>query len=115
MKQDMSRIKELLVIWAGWYAYRLGVGYPRQSAFATERVQTSNRSTETIVEVPHDVQQLNEEIEKLPPQFKRIIALEYMHPGPQKSKAAILKMPREIFSRRVTFILELLSHRVYNN
>lgn len=108
-KVCMDRIKDLLNEWAGWQVDGCGGGYPCQVAFATERVQTSNRSTDTFSEMPPDVERLNVEIDKLAPNFKRIIALEYLDRRPQKTKAAVLGIPREVFSVRLRFIHEQLN------
>lgn len=113
----MDRIKELLREWACYYQDGYGTGYPKQSAFATERVQTSNRSTDTFREVPEIIQRLNDNIngnsEKgingLAPGFKRIIALEYLDRRPQKTKAALLGIPRQVFSQRLLWIHEQLN------
>lgn len=105
---DTTRIKELLTEWAGWHMDGIGTGYPKQVAFATERVQNDNRSTETYREMPEDVSRLNKEIERLAPQFKRILHLEYLDRRPQKAKAATLGIPREVFSVRLRFVHEQL-------
>jgi hypothetical protein len=115
MKQDFSRIKELLNEWAGFYMDFVGTGYPKQSAFATERVQTSNRSTETLRSVPDDVLRLNREIELMAPAFKQIIHLEYMRKGPQKVKASILGIGQAVYSMRLSFIYESLEHKMFGD
>lgn len=109
----MDRIKWLLREWACYYVDGVGTGYPKQSAFVTERVQTSNRSTETYREVPDEVKELNDEIEKLAPPFKRIIALEYLDRRPQKTKAAVLGIPRQVFSQRLLWIHEQLNFAMW--
>jgi hypothetical protein len=109
----MDRIKELLTVWAGYYQDGYGTGYPKQSAFANERVQNSNRSTETFREIPPDVERLNEEVEKLAPLFKQILRLEYRDKRPQKSKAAVLGMSREVFSIRLRFCHEQLNYAMW--
>lgn len=109
----MDRIKTLLREWAGYHIDGYGTGYPKQSAFATERVQTSNRSTETYREMPEEIVKLNTEIERLAPGFKQILRLEYLDKRPQKTKAALLGIPREVFSVRLRFIHEQLDHTIY--
>lgn len=104
----MDRIKELLREWASFHIDRRH-GWPTQSAFATERVQESNRSTDTFREMPAEIVQINGEIEKLAPAFKRIIALEYLDRRPQKTKAAVLGIPRQVFSQRLLWIHEQLN------
>jgi hypothetical protein len=104
----MDRIKEMLREWAGFHIDKLQ-GYPGQSAFVTERVQSSNRSTETYREMPADIVKLNCEIERLAPGFKRIIALEYLDRRPQKTKSAVLGIPRQVFSQRLLWIHEQLN------
>jgi DNA-directed RNA polymerase specialized sigma24 family protein len=105
----MDRIKELLREWAGWHIDRRH-GWPTQAPFVTERVQTSNRSTDTYNEMPEDITRLNIEIERLAPVHKKILRLEYLDNRPQKTKAAELGIPREVFSVRLRFIHEQLSH-----
>lgn len=105
----MDRIKDLLQEWAGWQVDGFRGGYPAQVAFATERVQDSNRSTDTYREMPPDVAKLNAEIDKLAPNFKRVLALEYLDKRPQKTKAAIMGIPREVFSVRLRFVHEQLN------
>lgn len=107
---DTARIKELLNEWAGWHMDGFGTGYPKQVAFATERVQNDNRSTETFREIPPEVSKVNDEIEKLAPAFKKILRLEYLDNRPQKTKAAVLGIPREVFSVRLRFIHEQLNY-----
>lgn len=109
----MDRIKELLREWASWHHDKATGGYPSQSAFATERVQNNNRSTETYREMPEEIKRLDNEVEKLPPAFKRILSLEYLDKRPQKTKAAVIGIPREVFSVRLRFIHELLNHSMF--
>lgn len=109
----MDRIKELLREWAGWHIDKLAAGYPSQSAFATERVQNDNRSTETYRAMPAEIVKLDAEIERLAPGFKQILRLEYLDRRPQKTKAATLGIPREVFSVRLRFIHEQLSFAMY--
>lgn len=109
----MDRIKDLLNEWAAWHVDGIGTGYPRQSAFATERVQNDNRSTETFREMPPEVKQLDEEIEKLAPNFKRILSLEYLDRRPQKTKAAVIGIPRQVFSARLLWIHEQLNFAMW--
>jgi hypothetical protein len=109
----MDRIKELLREWAAWSVDRQS-SYPRQAAFASERVDNSNRSTETYYDdAPDEIVKLNTEIERLAPGFKRIIALEYLDRRPQKTKAAVLGIPRQVFSARLLWIHEQLNHVMY--
>lgn len=103
----IDRIKDLLNEWAGWNIDRCGTGYPRQVSFAKERVQCDAGSSGHR-EMPDDVKRINEEIERFAPGFKRIINLEYMHKGPQKTKAAILKIPRQVYCARLSWIYEQL-------
>lgn len=111
----MDRIKALLREWASWHHYRETGGYPHQSPFATERVQNSNRSTDTYADIrmPDDLRTLESHIEGLPPGARRIIALEYLDRRPQKLKAADLKMPRQMFSARLLWIHEQLDFLMY--
>ncbi len=117
MKRDIDslfRIKDLLSTWATLNALKATGGYPKESAFATERVDSSNRSTETYYESwPAEIVKLDAEIERLAPMFKRILALEYLDKRPQKTKAAVLRIPREVFSARVRFIHVQLNFAMY--
>ena len=108
-QEDMHRIKDLLNEWAARSIDRQQGGYPRQSAFANERVDNSNRSTETYYDnAPPEIIKLNTEIERFAPVFKRILALEYLDKRPQKTKAAVMGIPRQVFSQRVYWIHEQL-------
>ena len=109
----LDRIKNMLREWACWHHDKLAAGYPRQSAFATERVDNSNRSTETFREMPDDIKQLNDEIEKLAPNFKSVLTLEYLDRRPQKTKAAVLGIPRQVFSQRLLWIHEQLNFAMF--
>jgi hypothetical protein len=108
----MDRIKELLREWASYHIDRR-TGWPTQSAFATERVQNDNRSTETYREMSADIVKLNVEIEKFAPGFKRIIALEYLDRRPQKTKAAVMGIPRQVFSQRLLWCHEQLNYTMF--
>jgi hypothetical protein len=111
----MDRIKELLREWAAWHIDKLAAGYPSQAAFATERVDNVNRSTETFTgrEMPEEIVRLNGEIDKLAPNCKRIIALEYLDRRPQKTKAAVLGIPRQVFSQRLLWCHEQLAYVMF--
>jgi hypothetical protein len=104
----MDRIKTLLSEWASYHIDRRH-GWPTQTAFAVERVQNDNRSVETYREMPAEIIKLNDEIERLAPAFKRIISLEYLDRRPQKTKAAVLGIPRQVFSQRLLWIHEQLN------
>lgn len=109
----MQRIKDLLCEWASRAIDRQHT-YPTQSAFVTERVQDNNRSTETYFDnAPADIIKLNDEIERLAPPFKRVLALEYLDKRPQKSKAVLLGIPRQVFSQRVLWIHEQLHFAMF--
>lgn len=112
-RASMDRIKDLLQVWAGWQGDGFKGGYPAQVAFATERVQTSNRSTETFREMPDDVKRLNDEIDGLAPNFKRVLALEYLDRRPQKTKAQIMGIPRQVFSARLLWVHEQLTYAMW--
>lgn len=109
----MDRIKELLREWAGWQIDHLAADYPSRSAFVVERVQTSGPGESAYREMPDDIKRLNDEIEKLAPGFKRVLALEYLDRRPQKTKAAVLGIPREVFSVRLRFIHEQLNFAMF--
>jgi hypothetical protein len=106
---DLYRIKDLLAEWAARSIDRQK-SYPSQAAFATERVDNSNRSTESYYDdAPEEIVKLNGEVERLAPPFKRILALEYLDRRPQKVKAAVLGIPRQVFSQRLLWIHEQLN------
>ena len=110
---SMDRIKELLQAWAGWHMDGREGGYPRSVSFANERVQNDNRSTDTLCEMPEEVKRIDDEIERLAPPFKAIVALEYRDRRPQKTKAALLKIPRQVFSQRLLWIHEQLTYTMW--
>lgn len=110
----MDRIKQLLNEWAGYYHDGIAVGYPKQSAFVSERVDGDNRSTETYRAIPAVIVRLNDYIENgLAPTFKIIIKLEYRDRRPQKTKAQTLHIPREVFNQRLRFAHEQLDHAMF--
>jgi hypothetical protein len=115
----MDRIKAALREWAHWHLHREGGGgpggYPRQSAFATERVQTSNRSTDTYADsyMPPDLMRLDVLVEELAPGHKRVVAVEYLDRRPQKSKAETLGMSRQIYSAQLRWVHEQLDFAMY--
>ncbi|MFC0132071.1 hypothetical protein CR105_24490 [Massilia eurypsychrophila] len=108
----IDSIKTLLHEWAGWHIDRR-TGWPTQVAFATERVQSSNRSADTYSEMPEEITRLNIEIERLAPPFKRVVSLEYFDRRPQKTKAEVLKIPRQVFSQRLLWIHEQLAFAMF--
>jgi hypothetical protein len=108
----MDRIKELLAEWASHQIDKRH-GYPSKSAFANERVDGDNRSTDTYREMPAEIVKLDVEIEKLAPGFKRVVALEYLDRRPQKTKAVLLGIPRQVFSQRLGFVHEQLTHAMW--
>jgi hypothetical protein len=114
-KACMDRIKDLLKEWARWNELHSPLDYPRQSNFVTERVQSSNRSTDSYVEMPTLVSKLDSEIERMAPLSKNIIRLEFLSKGPQKLKCEQVNLSRDDFSRRLGFIYEHLYHAVFDN
>ena len=82
MTDDPDAIKQLLATWA---CYR---GCARMPAY---------------------MKRVDGEIRRLSPQSVRILELQYCDSRPQKSKAAILGMSRQIFSARLRWIHEQLS------
>jgi hypothetical protein len=111
-KAATDSIKALLHEWAGWHIDRR-TGWPTQVAFATERVQSCNRSADTYREMPEEIMRLNIEIERLAPPFKRVVSLEYFDRRPQKTKAAVLMIPRQVFSQRLLWIHEQLAFTMF--
>lgn len=115
----MDRIKAALRDWAHWHLHRESGGgpggYPRQSAFATERVQNNNRSTDTYSDsqMPADLLFLDSQIERLAPGHKRVIAVEYMDRRPQKAKAETLGLSRQIYSAQLRWVHEQLDYLMY--
>jgi len=82
MHSDPDMIKQML---ASWAAYR---GCARMPAY---------------------LKSLDDEIRRLSPQSLRVLELQYCDRRPQKTKAAILGMSRQIFSARLQWIHEHLS------
>ena len=87
-----SRINELLQHWANW--------------------QTASSSSGARDMAP-EITTLINEIDKLASIFRRVITLEYLDSRPQKTKAAMIGIPREAFSTRVHFIHEQLDFAVF--
>ena len=111
-QSEMDRIKYLLREWASFHIDKRH-GWPTQSAFANERVQESNRSTDTFRAMPAEIVRLGEEVERLAPKFKSVLSLEYLDARPQKTKAAVLGIPRQVFSQRLLWIHEQLSFAMF--
>lgn len=112
-----DRIKDRLREWASFHRDRGARGFPSQVAFASERVQTSNRNTDSyqVREIPKHVRDLDAIIEGLAPRFKVIVCYEYFDPRPQKTKARLLEIPREVFSKRLAWIYEQLDFAVFGD
>lgn len=111
-KVCLIRIKDLLSEWAAWQVDGYGKGYPSRVPFAVERVQFDQGRGDPR-QMPEDVGKLNDEIEKLAPQFKLIIRAEYLDRSPQKTKAAQLKMSRQLFNMRLSWVCEQLSFAMW--
>lgn len=110
----MQIIKDMMQEWAHYYRPDKAIGYPKQSAFVTERVQTSNRSSETFIEeIPAEITRLNNQIELLAPLFKQVIHFEYFDKRPTKTKAALLKIPRQVFAQRLCWCYEQLNFSMF--
>lgn len=109
----MDRIKELLREWACYYQDGFGKGYPPQSPFVTERVQSSNRDTDSMRQIPDIIARLNDEINGLHPDFRKIVRYEYMDRRPQKTKASVLNIPRQVFSQRLLWIHQQLEFAMF--
>ena len=110
----MQRIKDLLSEWAAWVIERQTGGYPAQSAFATERVQDGNRTTDSYYDnAPPDLVKVDQEIERLAPLFKQVLRLEYFDKRPTKTKAAVLGIPRQVFAQRISWIHVQLNHVIF--
>lgn len=116
---NLDRIKDLLNVWAHYYRPLPDRGFPRTCSFVVERVQTS-RSTEQMVDtIPEDIKRLNDAIERMKPQFKRIISLEYFDKRPIKTKAATLTgvcgkaMKEQVYVQRRRFIYETLMWEMF--
>jgi len=110
--ETMDSIKHLLHEWASYNIDRR-TGWPSTVCFATERVQDSNRSVDTIRELPEEIRLLDIEVERLAPRFKMIVRLEYFDKRPQKTKAAVLGIPRQVFSQRLLWIHEQLTFAMF--
>jgi hypothetical protein len=65
--------------------------------------------------LPADLQRLSEEINRLDPESARMIELEYCDSRPQKTKAATLRMSRQMFSARLKWIHDHLSFLLFGN
>jgi hypothetical protein len=65
--------------------------------------------------LPADLQRVSEEIRRLAPESARVIELEYCDPRPQKTKAAQLRMSRQMFSARLRWIHEQLAFSIWGN
>lgn len=86
MTGDPDTIKQLLATWA---SYR---GCARMPVY---------------------MKRLDEEIRRLSPQSVRLLELQYCDSRPQKAKAAILGMSRQIFSAHLRWIHEQLSFAIW--
>ena len=119
MKNDaevvkIARIKDLLYAWVAVVDNRKFGGYPKQSAFAVERVQNDNIETDSFHVGTHpDIIKLDEEVAKLAPMFQQVLRLEYFDKRPTKTKAAVLGIPRQVFAQRISFMHQQLSFAIY--
>lgn len=83
-QNDSAPIKQLLTEWARYHIDHAG-------------------------QVRGEVKRLDEEISRLNPKSVRILELQYCDPRPQKAKAVLVNMSREMFSARLRWIHEQLS------
>lgn len=112
--KPFQRIKELMTRWASLAIDKSKKGFYGQVAFATERVQDDNfKTADYDTAWPADIKRLNNFIESMAPIFKKIIRVAYLDRTPQKRKADILNMPREVFNRRLVFIHEQLEYNMF--
>jgi hypothetical protein len=86
-KNDSMPIKKLLAEWARYHI-------------------------DNVAQVSGEVKRLDEEISRLNPKSVRVLELQYCDPRPQKVKAAILHMPRQIFSAHLRWIHDQLSFTI---
>ncbi len=117
-ENPFNRIIADLKLWAACYEHREHLGYPAQSNFVTERVQSNNRSTDTYREIPADIVRLNGYIEDMPEISKAVLVMQYREKGTASVKAAKLRsvfpsMHLSVYSIRLSVIHENLSKKMY--
>jgi hypothetical protein len=76
--------------------------------WAAHRIASANS-------LPADVQRVIEEINRLDPESAQVIELEYCDPRPQKTKAATLRMSRQMFSAKLRWIHDHLAFLLWGN
>jgi len=111
----MRDIKDMLTEWSSYYIDRADNGYPKQSPFATERVQNNNRSTDTYYDLPTDVVRLNLEIEGLSPPHRIIIREQYTKRGSLRDHARNLVMSHQCYAQILGFVHDHLAHKMSIN
>jgi hypothetical protein len=62
--------------------------------------------------LPPELERVDVEIKRLAPESARVIELEYCDPRPQKTKAALLRISRQMFSARLKWIHEQLAFQL---
>lgn len=114
---NLDRIKDRLRERAFFYKDRHESGFPRSSAFANERVQTSNRNTDTFIarEVPKHIKALDDLIGGISTIYRQVLVLEYNDRRPQKTKAEVLGITREVYSERLKHMHIQLDYALFGN
>jgi hypothetical protein len=114
---NLDRIKDRLRERAFFYKDRNEGGFPRSVSFANERVQTSNRNTDTFVaqEVPAHIKTLDKLIDGISTYYRQVLVMEYSDNRPQKSKAQVLGITREVYSERLKHMYIQLDYALFGN
>ena len=113
VKVQHDRIKDALSEWAKCMRERMDGNWPNKAAFVVNRVDNSGSDDAYYFNIPDRVVKLDKEIEGMPPMWKIVINLEYMHGGPKKAKGANVGMSREVFTRQLAYIHTFLDHKMF--
>lgn len=111
----MRDIKDILTDWAGYCIDNYAVnGYPKQSAFVTERVQDNNRSTDTYIQLdlPDGIKAVDEEIAALSPPHRLVIKEQYTKKGAMREHAKNLNLNVATYCNVLRFIHDHLAHKL---
>lgn len=110
-----SNIEILLGEWGAWKRgeNRSVLGYPDQSAFQQMRVDGSRGADPDVLLVDDDLRRLDAEIHQLHPDFRAVLIMHYVRPGPVKVKLDTLGVSRALYFFRLDFATKQVGHKMW--
>ena len=95
----MKNIEILLNEWGAWKRgeNRSALGYPGEVAFSRMRVDGQRSADPAAFIVDDDVRQIDDEINRIHPDYKAIVVAHYIASGPVKVKSHRLNVSTRIY------------------